>query len=318
MTVLLRLLAQFTITSLLFAATLAAAETESRLVEAAKRGDEATVGRLLKRDADANATAPDGATAIHWAAHLDEREMAELLVRAGADVNVTNRYGVTPLKLACTNGNAAIVQLLLEAGADLNAATSAGETPLMIAARTGKPHAIRVLLAGGADPNGRESRRGQTALMWASADGHVEAVKVLIHAAAEIEMRSKGGFTAFLFAVRQGRIGVVRVLLEAGADVEQSLPAGRGRRHEAPEKPTGTSALGLAVANAHYELAAALLDAGADPNRAWQGRTSLHTITWVRKPGAGSNDPAPLDPGTWTVWSSSESSSSTERTSTRG
>jgi len=53
----------------------------------------------------------------------------------------------------------------------------------------------------------------------------------------------------------------------------------------------------LAVANAHYELASKLLDAGADPNSAEQGWTALHQLTWVRKPGKGDNDPAPEGSG---------------------
>src|SRR5207237_186637 len=48
---------------------------------------------------------------------------------------------------------------------------------------------------------------------------------------------------------------------------------------------------------AHYELAAYLLDAGADPNAALPGYTALHTITWVRKSGGGDNDPSPQGSG---------------------
>jgi ankyrin repeat protein len=40
-----------------------------------------------------------------------------------------------------------------------------------------------------------------------------------------------------------------------------------------------------------------LLDAGANPNAAAQGWTALHHITWIRKPGTGSNDPAPYGSG---------------------
>jgi ankyrin repeat protein len=59
----------------------------------------------------------------------------------------------------------------------------------------------------------------------------------------------------------------------------------------------GISALVLAVTNAHYELAADLLAAGADPNAAGAGYTALHAITSVRKPGGGDNDPAPQGSG---------------------
>ncbi|MCH7687400.1 MAG: ankyrin repeat domain-containing protein [Planctomycetes bacterium] len=286
--------------ALFSASPLPAAEFDARLVEAAQRGDEATVAELLKRGANADAAAPDGATVLHWAAHLDKLRMAERLIRAGADVNAVNRYGIKPLMPACTNGNAGMVGLLLEAGADPNAATPDGETVLMIAARTGKPESVHALLSHGAKPNLRENWRGQTALMWAAAEGHVTTLETLIKAGANRETRSKGGFTAFLFAVRQGRIGVVRSLRTAGADVNQRLSSNARRRRAASAQRYGITALGLAVANAHYELAALLLDAGADPNATWQGRGLLHTMTWVRKPGAGSNDPPPPGSGNMT------------------
>ena len=40
----------------------------------------------------------------------------------------------------------------------------------------------------------------------------------------------------------------------------------------------------LAVQNAHFELAIALVDAGADPNDVRTGLTPLHMIPGVRKP----------------------------------
>jgi ankyrin repeat protein len=49
----------------------------------------------------------------------------------------------------------------------------------------------------------------------------------------------------------------------------------------------------LAAANAHFELAWQLLDAGADPNAAEAGYTALHVVSHVRKPGGGDNDPPP-------------------------
>src|SRR2546428_695224 len=60
----------------------------------------------------------------------------------------------------------------------------------------------------------------------------------------------------------------------------------------------GLTALLLAVENAHYELAALLLDRGADVNVAPKGWMVLHQISWVRKTGvAGSNNPAPRGSG---------------------
>lgn len=292
---------RWVIVLLLSVAALIANGSNVRLLDAVKEKDTAAVRALLQQKVEVDAPAPDGATALHWAAHLDDLNTAELLIRAGANVKAANRYGVTPLSLACTNGAAAMIELLLKAGADPNSAMPEGETALMTAARTGKVDAVETLLAHGADVNAKESWRGQTALMWAAGEGHVTVVERLIEAGADIGSRSNGRFTSLLFAVREGQVEVVRALLKAGADVNETLPA-RGRPRGggadgAVSAQAGFSALDLAVANAHFELAAMLLDSGADPNAAGPGWTPLHTITWVRKPGKGSNDPAPPGSG---------------------
>ena len=144
--------------------------------------------------------------------------------------------------------------------------------------------------------------RGQTALMWAAAEDHAAVIRALIARGADVKARSNAGFTASLFAAREGRIAAVDALLAAGADMNESLPV--RRRPQAagqaapPTNDVGLNAFLLAAANAHYELAAQLLDRGADPNAAPQGYTALHQVSWVRKAGiAGSNNPAPQGSG---------------------
>ncbi|HIG28265.1 MAG TPA: hypothetical protein EYQ50_10865 [Verrucomicrobiales bacterium] len=285
------------LTLLLYAVALTASDVSVELIKATKEGDKDGVTRLLEGGADPNIPTPTGATALHWAVHLDYIGIAERLIRAGADINAVNRYDVSPILPACINGNATMIELLLEAGANVSRTTPEGATPLMFAARTGIPRAVSILLSHGAEPNTRESTRGQTALMWAAAEGHQQAVQTLIRQGAEIISRSDRGFTAFLFAARQGHLEVIQTLLASGADVNQFLASRKSGQNPSHDS-LGPSALGLAVANAHYDLASALLDAGADPNFTWKGHTVLHTITWVRKPGAGSNDPAPPGSGT--------------------
>jgi ankyrin repeat protein len=255
---------------------------------------------LLLPALNANAAEVDGTTPLHRAARNDDLRTAQQLIRAGANVKAATRYGVTPLHLACINGNAAFIEMLLKAGADANTALPEGETALMTAARTGKADAVKILLAHGADVNAKESWRGQTALMWAAGEGHTEIIPVLIERGADIHARSNGGFTPLLFAAREGQIGAAQALLKAGASVNESLPGRRrGNATNRPADPeTGLNAFLLAAANAHYELAALLLDAGADPNAAPQGWTALHQVSWVRKAGnGGSNNPAPEGSG---------------------
>ena len=283
----------------------AALGRETRLVDAVRAADKTAVRTLLDQRVEVNAPQADGTTALHWAAHADDSELVDLLIRAGAHVKAANRYGVTPLWLACMNGNAPSIEMLLKAGASANTVLPEGETVLMTAARTGKVDAVNLLLRYGAEVNAKEGWRGQTALMWAAAEGHPLVIQALVKGGAEIRARSNGGFTALLFAAREGQFGAVRALLQAGADLDESLSvdtspqAGVTGTTAKPAVPEiGLNAFLLASANAHYELAAWLLDQGADPNAAPQGWTALHQVSWVRKTGvAGSNNPAPEGSG---------------------
>jgi ankyrin repeat protein len=288
--------------ALLVCAWARAAGAQSPLVDAIKAGDTAGIRALIDTRVDVNAAEPDGTTPLHRAVDRDATDIVQMLVRAGANVKAANRYGATPLWLASVNGNARTMAMLLEAGADASAANAEGETALMVAARTGKPDAVSALLARGADPNAKEGWRGQTALMWAAAEGHAAVIDTLVARGADLKARSTAGFTALLFAAREGRIAAVETLLKAGADINDSLPVRRragqpqGQPPAAPE--VGLDAFLLAAANAHYELAARLLDRGVDPNAAPQGYTALHQVSWVRKAGiAGSNNPAPPGSG---------------------
>ena len=265
-----------------------AGAADAPLIEAAKSGDAARVGALLAAGADARAASPDGTTALHWAARAASAEAVERLLAAGADAESANRYGVTPLALAAQSGDPAAVRALLAAGADPNGATPAGETVLMVAARTGNAAVIDQLLAAGAAVDAVEGWRGQTALTWAAAEGNAGAVERLLAAGADVEARSGGGLTPLLFAVREGRMAAARTLLAGGADVDAGVAGTTASSGSYTPAASGhTSPLALAVINAHHELAAALLDAGADPN-AYDARGSvLHALAWIRRPGSG-------------------------------
>ena len=73
-------------------------------------------------------------------------------------------------------------------------------------------------------------------------------------------------------------------MLAAGADVNDTLT-------------DGMSALVLAVISARFDMAAFLLDKGADPNAAQQGWTALHQMAWTRRPNRGLNTVGPVVKG---------------------
>ncbi len=288
---------------MLAAAGVAAGSPSTAIVDAAHRGDAQAVRALLQQKSiDVNAATVDGTTALHWAAERDDARMVEMLVRAGASARAANRYGVQPLALAAVNGSAAVLELLLNAGADPNAGLSPGETAIMAAARAGKVDALKVLAAHGAAIDTRDAK-GQTPLMWAAARNNPDAVRWLVEAGSDINVRTnnspKGGrygetstftsppptgFTALLFAVRAGSVDATKALLDAGADVNGTLS-------------DGESALVVATANAHWELADLLLDRGADPNAAGAGWNALHQTVHSRRPNLGYT-PGPVPTGT--------------------
>ncbi len=263
------------------------------LVEAAKERDWDGVRRMLAEHADVNATAPDGASVLHWASYWDQVDVAELLIAAGADPNAANDLGATPLWNASMNGSASMARLLLRAGANPNAALVSGESPVMTAARTGAPDVLELLLTAGAEPDARGTR-GQTALMWAASQSHPETVRVLLAHGADVSARSDtwsqvmavpphadpanqqdvphGGNTALLFAARVGDVTSARLLLDAGADVDAT-------------DASGLSAVDLAAHSGFSDLVTLLLDRGADPDVEGGAFSALHAAILRRDEG---------------------------------
>jgi ankyrin repeat protein len=242
----------------------------ARLIEAVKSGERVAARALLDAGAEANATAPDGTTALHWAARNDDAMLVDRLLRTGAEPHPENRFGVTPIALACESGSAALVERLLEAGVSANATGPHGETALHICAHAGNTAAVRVLIAAGASVNPGDSWRGQTPLMWAAAEGHPETMQALVDAGADVDARSTiiewerqrtdeprdkwlppGGWTPLLLAARENCVACVDVLAAAGADLNIVDP----ERH---------TALIIALTNGHFDVAGRLIDLGAD------------------------------------------------------
>lgn len=114
-----------------------AATADTRLVQAARKGDLPAVRTLIRQRVDVNAAEGDGATALLWAAYRSNVEMARALIAAGANVNAANRFAVTPILQASRIGAAAIVDALLKAGAEAKTVYPNGETALMAAAESG-------------------------------------------------------------------------------------------------------------------------------------------------------------------------------------
>ena len=285
-------LSQIVVGMLAVAMLASAAPVDAELSIAAMKGDMATVRSLLEESVDVNASQGDGTTALHWAAHRNDVDMARLVLEAGADVAAKTRLGeMTPLFMAAKSGNAAIVELLIEAGADANSVnTEIGTTSLMLAAASGSVDAVNTLLDAGAEVDRKDINQGQTALMFAAAPGRVDVIKLLAERGADLNATSLvptprktegaggprwrsgdlalGGMTPLQFAARDGRKAALEALLDAGADINKLTAS------------NNMSALTIAILNAHFDAAMFLLEQGADPKPAdsGEGVTALYAV----------------------------------------
>ena len=262
---------------------IAASAAGQSLLEAAEAGEHDAALAALKAGGDVDARGPDGTTALIWAAYNGDAELAKRLLEAGAEPNAQNEFGTSALSEAAIGGYTDVIAALLKGGADANLTNPEGETPLMEIARTGNVEAATLLLDAGADVDAIELWGEQSALMWAAAQKHPQMIKLLISRGADVNARgavrnwerkvireprpkdmNQGGFTPLLYAAREGCIECAKELVAGGADLD--LP-----------DPHRVTPLVMALLNLHFDMAAYLIEAGADVNK-WDlyGRSPLY------------------------------------------
>jgi ankyrin repeat protein len=270
-------------TTALLAWSVTAAGQMASLATAAAEQQADEVRSLLAAGADANTSLADGSTALLWAAHWNDLEMADQLLTADADVNAADDHGVTPLVRAAENASLLMVEKLLAAGANPNSSQVNGLTALMVASRTGHPEVVKAMLDAGSDVNASTNEHGATALMWATAEAHEDVVRMLIDRGAHANHSTTDGFTPLLFAAGSGNIQLAELLLASGVNVNDT-------------GVDGTHALPYAIINGHHEFALFLLRQGADSTATLGTISALHAAAgnvgtwlgeWSRQHGFG-------------------------------
>jgi ankyrin repeat protein len=288
---------------LLAITALAASAAEISLIDAAKADNLQAALALIEQHVNVDAAAPDGATALIWAAHNSDSELVARLLQAGADAKAHNQFGASPMSEAAFNGDVAIIEALLKAGADPDSPGADGQTALMIVARTSNVAAARLLIEHGAHVNAREQQKEQTALMWAAAQSQPAMLRELIAHGADVDARehvnedlaqvssepraqhlSYGGLTAMLYATREGCFSCVEALVDGGAKLNLT-------------DPEGVTPLIEAITNAHFDTAKYLIAKGANVDKwDWWGRSPLYcAIDMNTIPHGGRADGPSLD-----------------------
>lgn len=184
------------------------------------------------------------------------------LLATAVFVTVTRASGDSPLIKAAKANDAAGVRTLIKSGANVNAKAGDGSTALLWAANNGSVEIARALIAAKAIVDAANDF-GVTPLLQASRVGNAPMVELLLRSGANPSKAHPEGETPLLAASRAGSLPAVRLLLARSADVN------------AAEKFQGTTALMYAAAEGHLDVAGALLEAGADPNK--QGKITALT-----------------------------------------
>jgi ankyrin repeat protein len=205
----------------------------THLLDAIRRGDRATVARMLKQSPNAaRAKGTGGITPLMYAALYGDAVSAHLLLDMGADPNASNDARATALLWAVDDPE--ITRMLLERGADPNVRSADGRSPLVLAAaRAGAVEVVRALLDRGAKIDaqalGQAADAGDAATMrlliergadpgtmppdFSMRSGCTDCVDLLLRSA------GKPALTRALESVaRYGDSNSMRVLLERGAE----------------------------------------------------------------------------------------------------
>ena len=170
------------------------------LMHAALYRDLPSLRRLLDLGADLNAKNDAGATALMWA--VDDLEITRQLLDRGADPNVRSVDGRTALQLAAGRaGGSDVVTLLLDRGAKVE-----GQPLLVPAGDAGDAATIRLLLGRGADT-------ATLPVDLAMRTGCADCVELLFNVAARPSLTR-----ALQAMARQGDSAAVQRLLARGAE----------------------------------------------------------------------------------------------------
>jgi hypothetical protein len=214
-----------------------------------------SLGAAAVRAQSAAATS-DKADALSEAARKGDTATVKKLLDEGVDVNTKFRYGATALSYACDRGHVDVVKLLLERGADPNVKdTFYKATPLTwaVSPATGRtpqhPEVVRLLLQHGAQDK-------ENALMAAVSEPDAATTKVILDTGG---LPAGALSDALEAATRTKQPEIVALLEQAGAKprVEVKLDAAQLGRYVGSYRDSGDAAqVSLVVTTADGRLIA--------------------------------------------------------------
>ncbi len=193
-----------------------------KLIQAAERGDTATVLQLLATGAQINSRDQRGRTAVMAATHGNQVATVQALIAAGADINIQDNRLDNPFLYAGAEGLLDILKLTIAAGANTKLTNRYGGTALIPAAERGHVEVVTELLMRTDVDMNHVNNLGWTALLEAIilGDGgprRTEVVRLLIQAGADVNLADSQGVTPLAHAQQRGYTEMIKLLQNAGA-----------------------------------------------------------------------------------------------------
>lgn len=250
---------------------------QTPLMYACRRGQSATVAKLLERGADVNRYSHRDSVALFEAVDSGVIETVELLLaHKKLDVNAIHpwRSNRTALMLAAQSGKLEIVNALLDrSGVQFDRKDLDGNTPLSLATIAGQSDVVASLLEQEGIAVDSQNRIGSTALILAATakggrketEAKLFIAELLLMQGADSSIKDhEGGGTAILRAVDAGNEAMVKLLIEYNADIGIRDDLNRGLLHSA-------------AIDGHEAIVHLLLEEGLEANaQDKNGKTPLH------------------------------------------
>ncbi len=178
--------------------------------------DEAAVQRILEENPEIVEKKDDmGNSPLHYAAHMGDTSLIQLILDKGGDIDSANKRGLRPIIFAVNNGDRKTVKYLVEKGSDINSPDVSGLSPVDWALYSRHPEIATFLVERGARFD--ISQPGITRLFNFSAfKDNTDVLTWLLGKGYSSSRRDKYGMTALHYAAFGGVEESIGLLLENG------------------------------------------------------------------------------------------------------
>ncbi|GAX80356.1 hypothetical protein CEUSTIGMA_g7795.t1 [Chlamydomonas eustigma] len=161
------------------------AQNVIEFLDAASKGDEKTVKKLLKQGLSASCADYDKRTALMVAAQEGRADVLRILVQYKANVHALDIFGTNALVGAVRYNHPGSTAILLAAGCSLKDCTMTIKTDVIMSIVDKDIQKLTDYLSAGADPN-MSDHTGSSLLHIAAGQGYLDAVELLVDFGANV------------------------------------------------------------------------------------------------------------------------------------